>query len=450
MKVLGTDRIMTQATILALLLAPAQAVPESPPGRDTRAFRAVLRGAGFRPLANFDEAAADPRSHAVIVLGDPTPLDQLEAGGLATLVANGAALLVATDRPTGDELTQMTGYAVDGRLLRGPIRFDQLYRQNFVDCPAVQPQTGFSFIRLPEPTFDGLTDPPVYANRPSFLEAAERGNFRNFPVLAQLPVNSGYSEGGRRWYFNGPVPFAVAGRVRAGRAMLVADHSVFIDSMLLQTDNANLVLAVRVADWLAEGGKRSAVLFIDDGEVITDFDTRLSIPATPPLPPLSALAPIINQTIAGLEREDAFNQMILGMVPHGRILGTAALVTAVLAALMGLVGLMRSQRSEPPPLPKPPVPRGPSSSDIAAAGRELVAAEFARAGTRPGRAMAAVAGSWWQRWSWGREVAAFDRLARGRGAPATDRQLRNLNARLTRLRDAVAAGRVRFDPENSA
>ena len=54
--------------------------------------------------------------------------------------------------------------------------------------------------------------------------------------------------------------------------LLLPDHSVFINSMMLQNDNANFRFAQNTVRWLTNNGTRRRVLFLDDGDVVKKFD----------------------------------------------------------------------------------------------------------------------------------------------------------------------------------
>jgi hypothetical protein len=77
----------------------------------------------------------------------------------------------------------------------------------------------------------------------------------------------------------GSFPFAVSAERDRGRLLLLADHSVFINEMILRElvngDNNNLTFATKVVDWLREG-KRDRVLFVEDGEIQTEFNVILN------------------------------------------------------------------------------------------------------------------------------------------------------------------------------
>ena len=60
--------------------------------------------------------------------------------------------------------------------------------------------------------------------------------------------------------------------------LLIPDHSVFINSMMLQTDNGNSRFAQNAVRWLTNDGTRRRVLFLADGEVIPRFAVASGIP----------------------------------------------------------------------------------------------------------------------------------------------------------------------------
>jgi hypothetical protein len=107
--------------------------------------------------------------------------------------------------------------------------------------------------------------------------------------------------------------FALARETGPGRVLLMADHSVFINAMLLQQDNQNAVFAYGCADWLTEQGKRKKVLFINEGHLQSRFDTPLRVGSDAGLPSPEVIVGIFDQVMAGLEKENRFNELISNM-----------------------------------------------------------------------------------------------------------------------------------------
>jgi hypothetical protein len=117
---------------------------------------------------------------------------------------------------------------------------------------------------------------------------------------------------------------------------VLADHSVFINEMILQADNDNLPFAFNCLEWLCgDSGQRDRVLFVEEGQVQTKFDVPLAEAPVPPIPPPG---PWINDLIQGIEEENLFNRALLGQVPMRQLL--RALVLALTAALL-MYGMYR-------------------------------------------------------------------------------------------------------------
>jgi hypothetical protein len=151
---------------------------------------------------------------------------------------------------------------------------------------------------------EGLLEdlPRLATNRPSYLEFTRVPHLK---LLAQFPEGT-YINGGRS---RSRLAFAAGGDRDEGRVLLLADHSVFINAMLWQNDNDNAFFAENCARWLADG-KRTEVLFIEDGEVQTQFNIPLKPPA---MPPLDSLVAAIDQGLSTLEEEDRFNRLTRGI-----------------------------------------------------------------------------------------------------------------------------------------
>src|SRR5262249_3080122 len=79
--------------------------------------------------------------------------------------------------------------------------------------------------------------------------------------------------------------FAVGGTWDAGRVLFLADHSIFINNMMLQADTGNVGFTYNCLDWLSAGGdeRRNRVLLYDGGKLVTDFNVPLVYP-TPRMP----------------------------------------------------------------------------------------------------------------------------------------------------------------------
>jgi hypothetical protein len=306
--------------------------------------------------------------------------------------------------------------------------------------------------------FENLKTPAqVATNNPSFLD----GNLEQTAAYLQIRL------------FSGGARLAVAAipAVRRGeRALVIADHSIFINEMMLQPDIENWAFALNVVRWLADtggGDRRTEVLFYEDGRIQSDFNVSLDMPVTPPIP-LEALVPLADETVAQLEQENAFNNMILEAV--GGPNRMMELIAGLLTFTFLLFGLYRFLQARIQPNSGATAPwtdaidRPPTSAierrhefvlaqgNLAEAARELAHQAFAAVGLAPSHGALSptvtVSGPWWARTSghrWRRLVQDLWALAtRGPARRISPAALRALDRTVHDLLAAVAAGKVRL------
>lgn len=451
--------------LLMVLFVPAAAA--QPFGEGTHAFRAVLNQAGLKPLRSIAEVDRDPAHSIIIVLGRTEAYDDILCDpnfGLRRFLPAGGAVLIASDRRTSDPMFLETGVTIGGIFVGGPA--DQCYRERFEQCPVLVPRP----LPATDPAaglFAGLSQ-GVFTNRPSFITAygSPFGSPAPLAILASLPRGCFIEtpSGDKRTLFGVPftMPFAVGGNVGAGRLLVLADHSLFINDMMLQPDNDNIPFAMNVARWLADN-KRTAALFIEDGQVRTDFDVSLNL-TEPPLPPIEALIPLADQALLALEREDLFNKALLRSFGRGTLLRTLLLVVTLGLLAYGLYAVTRARFRTDPQLPRNPAPAAHAATalaldrrqaaqlragDLAEAARELARQTLADLGASP---HVTVTGSWWRQRAWGRRLRDLERIAaEGPAQRIAPRRLVRLAAGWDDLRRAVAVGAVRFEgPGRSA
>jgi hypothetical protein len=134
-------------------------------------------------------------------------------------------------------------------------------------------------------------------------------------------------------------PIFAAGRDWGkGRLLVLADHSVFINDMMLQEDNDNIGFAYNCLDWLREGGgRRDRVLLLEEGVVNSNLDVPLSPPLLPPP------GPWMNQLLRDIQAENLLNRAILGRVsPNQLFRGLFVVLTGGLL-LFGLGRLLKAR-----------------------------------------------------------------------------------------------------------
>jgi hypothetical protein len=498
----------------------------------TDAFRRLLFELAFQPLPDFDALRANPSESLFIMLGDPRCLSKAKfPEGLRSFVEQGGAVLIATDRKTGgqagENLSQLAGVTVTGEKL--VIR--ENVKQEYIRLSSqhiIYNNSGYCPYLVP------LEDSNVFGTVAALAGAGGRPElFRRYPhleqpllqVAANAPsrlVKSGWwlppgigrlaklsqlcedekidldpSGDPEEHHFvdeKGPL-FAVGGTVGQGRALVLADHSLFINRMILPRDNDNLEFAANCLHWLrgdvstplealravhslAEhgnemislAGQRTKVLLWDDGVIYKDFEVPLKkIPAPPPLPSEPAIVAAIDKTIAKLEDNDAFNRALLDHIdslPGGRErVVRSALILLTWAALLflGYRFLWRARHRPELAVPllakalrehEPNVPLLDQRrrallrlGNVWEMGHRLARDCFESAGVAlTGAAppcVVMVQGGRWQRWRANRRVARLWRLARGDApAPLSPIALQHRLRELEELQSALANGTI--------
>lgn len=424
--------------------------------RDTHIFRRLFHNRGCTPTVDFRELENNPRETVLVILGDMTILRSIE---ITEWVRQGGSLLLATDRgliqdhPLGFGLRLYGGPACYVRLAEGPGTYRGL------ETPFVVPtHDGPALFNAGLDTLNR-----VATNRSGYL--VERNP--HLPVIARFPPSAMVT---RRYGNSLELAFAMAGELGPGRALVMADHSVFINAMLWQTDNQNLDFAFNCVDWLTEKGRRKHVFFNDEGIPQESFDIPLKEIPVPPLPPPEALVGAFNQVMAGLERENRFNELIYhlsnGTISKER---AAALAIISLSFMMGLLGLQRlsaaKHRREHGTVP---LTASVANLELGRPIHELRSEALSERGNyweaahelaidifEPllathapgGRLQVASAGSFWQNRRWRRQVQDLWRLAVDpRPRSWTRRQWLRLLGLDQRLRGEIALGGISCVP----
>jgi len=278
--------------LVAVPTAPAQQKPPSTAFLNgTEVFRRILFDTGkdvfengFQPLDAFSKLD-DPRHSILIVLGDANRLTEVPHG-LRNFVERGGVLFLATDRPphgeAGAALYRTAGVGVNGTSMVCDDK-DSCYH-GLPYCPFLRPEDEDSdLFRNLMREHSSLST--VASNAPSYLERLPWAEPDGVPFppplapLARLPREC-YPEGGvamNPMLSPGPRLFAVGGGVEEGRVLVMADHSVFINEMMLQKDNGNIEFAYNALQWMIghEADQRTKVLFVEDDRINTRFEVPL-------------------------------------------------------------------------------------------------------------------------------------------------------------------------------
>jgi hypothetical protein len=219
----------------------------------------------------------------------------------------------------------------DPTFVKAPPNSELAYRGKEEECPLVDPIPNDDI-----PIFRNLTT--VATNRPAYFInlRSELKTLAVFPGDCWIDIKIGKQSAkstlkdALRFV---PACFAAGGDVGKGRVLVLSDHSVFINEMMIQTDNDNFDFAYNCIDWLQRSGSdgkqtRTQVLFLDEGEIVTNFD----VPVTDvPLPSME----IINRMLVKMGQENLFNRMILG--PNDKNFGDIlrVIIVALTTALAG-------------------------------------------------------------------------------------------------------------------
>jgi hypothetical protein len=486
-------RLVTLLGLALVLACPRPGLARDPQrtrfGEDTHVFRRILFDFKLTALKDVRELDADPADTVLVVLGDTAFISRQGRGWLRLFVARGGALLLATDRVPGEkaerdlverELIEVAGVTVSGVSVRC---WDSgaCYRRAGVAldyCPLLRPVPRAQPALFRDPRKGENAALEVATNAPSFLQRA-RALPGQLEMLANLPSRWWRPEFPDRYVISG-LPFAVGGESGPGKVLVLADHSIFINEMMLPPDNGNVEFTYNCLDWLRakpNGWKRHKVLFVEDGRVRTDFNVPVkNVPINPAeLPGLlyanrNELAAGVEQELARLENRNALDEGLLDFLSDqgltaDRLERIAVVVLSVL--LVGYAGfrlLTRGRhRAEPAVLPLARavalhVPTAPlleqrhqallRGGNVWEAARGLARQWFAAAGATPGQGppRVAVEGGWWERWALRRRVLRLWRLAYGpRPVRVSLRALRRLLGELEELSVSLANGSLRVE-----
>jgi hypothetical protein len=407
--------------LLFLLAADSPAQDTSLEFRQgTHGLRGILKDMELEPLTDLSQLADQPERKLLIVLGETDVVDHLP-GGVEQFLRSGGAVLIATDRPNHGAWQSFLGVRIGQASVTSPAGPSY---QGLRDCPVV---VGTERGRV---ILDGLE---VATNRPRLLEVG----VNRLPVLGRFADGSTFDGLDARVsrFVRVILPFAAGGDVGAGRVLVLSDHSVFINDMLLREDNDNIAFTYNSLNWLTDHGQRSQVLLYEEGEAQVNFDIPLRDLPAPPLPPVEELVPWLNRLLAEMQQENLFNRALLGLAPRQAWLRMLALSATLSLVGYGLYRLLRARHRIDPHAPL----FGPSVLELAPAGgvveqrqlamiqdrnlfeaaRDLARHTLAKLGHDPaaaahGRESAPrprVHGNYWQRWTLSRLVRRLWKLA---------------------------------------
>lgn len=452
--------------------APGQQFQRKVPFEGTHSFRNLLATFQARPLEQIEELrGCNPADTLLIVFGAPAVLKEIAqvTGGLARFRQAGGSILIATDQPDQANLRDLR-IVVNGNLVRqhekGAYRGQQ-------DCPQLS-----SFLAPRQdrhPLFAHL-ERPVATNRPSYLYLFPDSELENLaPVVLLEPaapvvlwrreLETRRSRHFSKVHVASPVLLAGTGADSrpAGRAVVLAGHGIFMNGMMGQRDNDNFAFAFNCLHWLtgADQGQRKRVLFVEDGQVHSNFTVPLTEKMPLPLPPTR----VMNDLLRGLEEENQFNRFLLEGLGRSRIVQIVFVLLSVALIGYGLrrlaVGRHRVElalplvdrsvacRLEGPPVLAQRRAELLRQGNLWEAARALARQCFEKPGVPGGNPTAMPAlvlkGGCWQRWKLRRQCRWLWDLAYGAEAvPVSRRRLARVRAAAEHVGAAWDRGTLRF------
>lgn len=287
-------------------------------GTGTEVFRALLNAAGIKPISEVQLRSLTHFDDVIlIVLGDANlrePHQPWAFGRLGEAVSSGA-VLVATDSPLRITMSNHVAISISGA--RVECDNQSLSHRNERDCPYVVPIEQKS-TKPVHGLFQGLNR--IATNSPSFISMEAWGPLHQ--PLATFPRQC--VVGDSRAPLLRTAYFAVGGEESANsdnpsRFLMMSDHSVFINQMLLEPETDNLVLTSRIIQFLQGPNIRTRCVFFEDGRLIDHFDDLGRAAAAQnqlPIPQVNmgAIQEILvtqgNKLLDSVQQEDVMNRAL--------------------------------------------------------------------------------------------------------------------------------------------
>ena len=334
---------------------------------------------------------------------------------------------------------------------------------------------------------------PVATNRPSRLVKIQGMSAPPVTLLLELPEGvylenrdrAANASEQRLWNIRKPAErgldpeerlFALTRETASGKLLLLADHSLFINAMMMPTDTANVEFTSKCLDYLCGRGeeRRTQVLLLEDGQVNSNFD--ISLKAIPPGlndAALQAILASLDERLAHLEDENTLDRSIDNWLTANNVTPTRLLFGALVAGSLVLLAwvcwrTLRTQGYRDPtrvpltlqslPEPAPLAPLEQRHQEMLASGnlwqtaRSLVRPVWLQAGVKPAPRLAPlppfrVKGSFWQRWSKRRRASFLWRLAFGeQPCRIRPRDWSGFLANLEQLKADLTTGAVQVRP----
>ena len=312
-------------------------------------FRYRLFQNGIDPLRSLNDLETNHHNTIIILVG-PASLENY-LPHVRRAVEMGASILIASDRSSRNSLfpygVQITGESASS------LNPDDCYRR-WASYPYVRPfqspllQDRESAHAIFAEFKDRGAD-AIATNDPSILRIVNLRTARPPVALAGYADSTDILE---RDFDPRRDLFAAAGTLGDGRFLVLADHSVFVNRMILKDDNANLAFTENCITWLKGDENRTRCLFVEDGEIKTDFE--LAIPDSNDSNLQKYLKMMLlaerhgDKIVADLEARDFFNRLVLMRFSVREIVRLILIALTLMLLFIGFVRLVKS-RTKPDP-----------------------------------------------------------------------------------------------------
>lgn len=333
------------------------------PAEGMQMFRHKLHEAGLRPVRHWNDVMNAPHRTLIILLGDQSIRRYLRENDIKPAIQAGASILIATDQSTrGTDLRNLFSVEITGEYVdANPEYCFQVNGRALPYFPFVSPYLDVRGNDSPKRIFDGIASDGVGAvatNNPSVLQIINDPD--RFPKPEPVAGYPSTSRTPRRDLVGRSDMFAVGGTSRNGRFLVLADHSVFLNMMLLANDgndllNSNLVFTEQCIDWLkGQNNNFDRCFFVEDGEVKTDFELQFPEPDDSDLGFILGLLDFLqtndngNRIISGLQEQDFFNRLLRRHYSTREIIRTVLIVLIALSIFYLFFATLRSRSSTDP------------------------------------------------------------------------------------------------------
>ena len=333
-------------------------------------FRMLLVEQGVTPVQSWDFALSSAAQSVVVVSGDLQQIHPREWLRARRFVAQGGALLVASEGSF--EFPGVCSF-VPGVAVAGDSRDRYL---SFPDCLRIR------HLKPDDELVDGVRE--LVVNRTGWLSMPSDDSL-DWQVIASMPATT-LPRASRSQ------PLVMAGRdatPQTGLMILVADESLFTNGMLWHGDNA--VFAIRVSQLLCSE-ERQNLLFVRNGRPLSEDQdssaTQRKEPAqvTPPLPPnvelpepeLETKLRLMNAVINEVQESNLLNEVLRDRprrVSQLAYLRTILFLLLVLTTLFVIWRLMQNRLN----LSNLPRPRFMQSVFSVMSARQTARSEFGSA-----------------------------------------------------------------------